>query len=95
MSDHHQDHPAASVGAEPAQAIIPKRKAGRTKRKRAEPAEGSGSYAWGASGIGAAIGRNTRDTFYLLECGRVEGAIKVGNQWAAPKPVRLVADPKD
>ncbi len=37
--------------------------------------------AWGAAAIGKVIGRNRRQTFYLLEKGHIKGAKKVGGQW--------------
>lgn len=36
---------------------------------------------WGAKNIGRAINRNERQTFGLLESGKIPGAKKVGHLW--------------
>ena len=38
---------------------------------------------WGAEGIGNEIGRNTRQTFHMLEKGLIRGARKIGGRWVA------------
>ena len=40
---------------------------------------------WGAEGIGKEIGRNTRQAFFLLEKGLINGARKVGGRWVADR----------
>lgn len=47
---------------------------------------------WGASAIGAAIGREARQAYYLLEGGQIP-ARKIGNQWVAErgKLLRFIA----
>jgi hypothetical protein len=37
---------------------------------------------WGATEIGRAIGKTTRQAFHLLETGQLQGAVKVGGRWA-------------
>lgn len=40
---------------------------------------------WGAAAIGRVIGRNTRQTFYLLETGAIP-ARKVKDKWVSNRP---------
>jgi hypothetical protein len=40
---------------------------------------------WGAKAIGAAIDRNQKQTFYLLNKGLIRSARRVGEQWVADK----------
>jgi hypothetical protein len=42
------------------------------------------SFLWGASAIAPVIGRSTRQTFTLLERGRLP-ARKIGQQWVASR----------
>jgi len=39
---------------------------------------------WGVAGIAAEIGRNTRQTFHMLENGKLPAA-KVGGRWCASR----------
>jgi hypothetical protein len=39
---------------------------------------------WGAKKIGELIGRNERQTFYLLETGKLDGT-KVGQLWTSTR----------
>lgn len=39
---------------------------------------------WGASAIAKAMGRETRQAYYLLEGGQIP-ARKIGNQWVAER----------
>jgi len=43
------------------------------------------SFVWGAADIGRVIGRNTRQTNYLLERGALKAARKVGGRWVADR----------
>jgi hypothetical protein len=45
---------------------------------------------WGAEAIGAVIHRNPRQTFYLLEAGKLP-AKKIGRQWIASRKRLLAA----
>ena len=40
---------------------------------------------WGAKAIGAAIDRNQKQTFYLLNKGLIRSARRVGEQWVVDK----------
>lgn len=42
-------------------------------------------FVWGAAAIGSVIGRNTRQTNYLLERGALKAARKVGGRWVADR----------
>jgi hypothetical protein len=44
----------------------------------------AGDLIWGVAGIGREIGRNARQTFHLLENGRLP-AKKVGGRWCASR----------
>jgi hypothetical protein len=40
---------------------------------------------WGAAAIGAAINRNPRQVYYLLESGLIRSAKRVGERWVVDK----------
>ena len=40
---------------------------------------------WGARAIGAALGLDERQAYYLLESGALPMAKKVGKRWAVPR----------
>ena len=43
-----------------------------------------GNVLWGAKAIGEEIGKNTRQTFYVLETGRLP-AQRIGRQWVTTR----------
>jgi hypothetical protein len=43
-----------------------------------------GDLIWGVSAIGREIGRNPRQTFHLLDTGRLPGK-KIGGRWCASR----------
>jgi hypothetical protein len=52
---------------------------------RVTPAhDDDGDLLWGAEAIGRAINRTRRETFYLLESGRLP-AQKIGHRWVASR----------
>jgi hypothetical protein len=46
-------------------------------------------FLWGADEIGAAIGRNGRQAFYLLNRGEIKSAKKVGGRWVVSRAALL------
>jgi len=52
------------------------------------PDENQDTPIWGAAAIGRVIGRNERQTFYLLSTNRID-ADKLGDQWVST-PRRLL-----
>lgn len=49
----------------------------------AEIKGGDTGFVWGAAEIGRVIGRNPRQTSYLLDSGALKSARKVGGRWMA------------
>jgi len=47
-----------------------------------EPIDGLDLPIWGAASIGRCINRDPRQTYYLLETGKID-ATKVGTQWTS------------
>jgi hypothetical protein len=43
------------------------------------------TLVWGARAIDLELNLPPQKTFYQLERGRIEGAFKMGNRWAAPR----------
>jgi hypothetical protein len=43
------------------------------------------TLVWGARAIGLELNLPSQKTFYQLERGRIEGAFKMGDRWAAPR----------
>jgi hypothetical protein len=43
------------------------------------------TLVWGARAIGLELNLPPQKTFYQLERGRIEGASKMGDRWAAPR----------
>jgi len=50
-----------------------------------EPKDTENEILWGAEQIGAAICRNKRQAFYLLEKGLIKSARKIGSQYVADR----------
>jgi hypothetical protein len=51
--------------------------------------ETPGEFLWGATEIGAAIGRNGRQAFHLLSNGEIKCARKVRGRWMANRAALL------
>jgi hypothetical protein len=47
------------------------------------------AIVWGAKAIGELIGRNERQSYYLLESGALRGARKIGGIWSAKRSALL------
>lgn len=50
--------------------------------------QGDDEIVWGAKGCAPIIGRTERQTFHLLEAGKLP-AVKIGGRWAARKSALL------
>lgn len=48
-----------------------------------QPDDPNSGFCWGAEAIGAVIGRNSRQTHYLLTRGEIKSARRKGGRWVA------------